>query len=105
FPHLSAAVMGNSADPEQGRKAPAAIGTVQLIANAFGSAYAGVLMNLGEPSTVTSARYLLLGMGVVAALGVPTALLAGRRAERTSGAVAAPRMDEGLATASVDDRT
>ncbi len=88
FPHLSAAVMGNTADPEQGRKAAAAIGTVQLIANAFGSAYAGVLMNLGEPSTVNSARYLLLGMGLVAALGMPTALLAARRATRTSDAIA-----------------
>ncbi|MFI5781261.1 MFS transporter [Nocardia sp. NPDC051570] len=82
FPHLSAAVMGSTTDRSEGEKAAATIGTVQLIANAFGSAGAGVLMNLGEPSTVHSARYLLLGMGLIAALGVPTALLARRRAVR-----------------------
>lgn len=79
FPHLSVAVFGSTADPAQGQRAAAAIGTVQLIANAFGSAYAGVLMNLGEPSTLSSGRYLLVGMGIAAALGVVTASLARRR--------------------------
>ncbi|MCM6778575.1 MFS transporter [Nocardia sp. CDC159] len=80
FPHLTAAVMGSTADPARGQQAAAAIGTVQSIASTFGAAYAGVLVNLGAPSTVHSARYLLLGMGVAAAFGVPTALLARRRA-------------------------
>lgn len=78
FPHLTSAVMGATPDQVEAEKASAAIGTIQLIANAFGSAFAGVLVNLGEPEMVRSARYLLIGMAVLAALGVLTALGARR---------------------------
>ena len=36
-------------------------------------AYAGVLINIGEPSPLDSARYLLFGFAVICALGIVTA--------------------------------
>ncbi|RJO72230.1 MFS transporter [Nocardia panacis] len=76
WPHLATAVMGATTDPLQGQQASAAIGTVQLIANAFGAAISGVLVNLGEPSMVRSVRYLEIGLAVIAVLGVAGALAA-----------------------------
>ncbi|RDI67419.1 MFS transporter [Nocardia pseudobrasiliensis] len=83
WPHLSAAVMASSPDPAEAQQAAAAIGTVQLIATAFGAAIAGVLVNLGEPSMLRSARFLEFGLAVIAALGVVAALAAQRAAART----------------------
>lgn len=48
---------------------------------AVGSAVAGVLVNLGAPSALASARVLFLGLGVIAAAGVFTAYRATRQAE------------------------
>ncbi|WP_218004552.1 MFS transporter [Microtetraspora niveoalba] len=80
FPHLATAVMGSTQDQEEAGRATTAINTVQLIASAFGSALAGVLVNLGEPSTVRSAHYLLGGFAVIALVGCLTA-----RAGRSRG--------------------
>ncbi|MFQ6325862.1 MFS transporter [Nocardia sp. CWNU-33] len=84
WPHLSAAVMASSPDPAEAQQAAAAIGTVQLIATAFGAAISGVLVNLGEPSPLRSARFLELGLAAIAALGVAAALAAHRAAAGTS---------------------
>lgn len=81
MPHLSVAAMAS------GQQAAAAIATVLTMATAFGASIAGLLVNLGAPSMVTSARYLLIGFAVVAAAGIFTTAAAGvgarRAAERT----------------------
>ncbi|MEN0136047.1 MAG: MFS transporter, partial [Rhodococcus sp. (in: high G+C Gram-positive bacteria)] len=84
FPHLMVAAMQSTDDPQEGAKAAAGLNTVELIAMAVGSAVAGVLVNLGAPSALTSARLLFLGLGVLAALGVFTAYRATRQADRES---------------------
>ncbi|TWF74473.1 MFS transporter [Pseudonocardia hierapolitana] len=78
FPHLTVAAMGSSDDEEEAAKASAGINTVFIIANAFSAALAGVLVNLGAPSLVTSAHYLLFGFAAVVVLGVAPARLAAR---------------------------
>ncbi|WP_225731240.1 MULTISPECIES: MFS transporter [unclassified Nocardia] len=88
WPHLATAVMGASPDPAEGQQAAAAIGTVQLIANTFGAAISGVLVNLGDPSPLRSARFLETGLAVIAALGVLSALAARRPASRAVPATA-----------------
>lgn len=80
MPHLSVAAMASTDDPEEGQKAAAAIATVLTMSTAFGGAVAGLLVNLGMPSLVTSARYLLLGFTLVSAIGILTALRANRLA-------------------------
>lgn len=72
FPHLSVAAMASTSDPDEGKKAAAGINTVLLIANAFATALAGVLVSLGEPSIVRSAQYLLFGFAILAVLGTLT---------------------------------
>ncbi|RZK84329.1 MAG: MFS transporter [Rhodococcus sp. (in: high G+C Gram-positive bacteria)] len=81
FPHLMVAAMRSTDDEQEGAKAAAGLNTVELIAMAVGSAVAGVLVNLGAPSALTSARVLFLGLGVIAAAGVFTAYRATRQAE------------------------
>ncbi|MEU4849963.1 MFS transporter [Streptomyces gilvosporeus] len=76
MPHLSVAAMSSTSNKEEGEKAAAAVATVLTMSTAFGAAVAGLLVNLGGPSTLTSARYLLLGFTAVSALGVLTALRA-----------------------------
>ncbi|MYW96989.1 MFS transporter [Amycolatopsis rubida] len=71
MPHLSVAAMAS------GQQAAAAIATVLTMATAFGASIAGLLVNLGAPSMVTSARYLLIGFAVVAAAGIFTTAAAG----------------------------
>jgi MFS family permease len=70
FPHLTVAAMGSADGEEEGSKAAAGINTVFIIASAFSAALAGVLVNLGSPSLLTSAHYLLFGFAAVAFLGV-----------------------------------
>ncbi|PQP17103.1 MFS transporter [Rhodococcus opacus] len=82
FPHLMVAAMRSTDDEQEGAKAAAGLNTVELIAMALGSAVAGVLVNLGAPSALASARLLFLGLGVIAAAGVFTAYRATRQAER-----------------------
>ncbi|WP_208325957.1 MFS transporter [Amycolatopsis arida] len=86
MPHLSVAAMASTDDPEEGKQAAAAIATVLRMSTAFGAAVAGLLVNLGAPSTVLSARYLLAGFAVLAAFGVGTAWRADRLARQPSAA-------------------
>ncbi|WP_275936306.1 MFS transporter [Sinosporangium album] len=51
YPHLSVAAMSATTDPEEGRAAAAGIATVTSLSTAFGTAVAGVLVNLGGTST------------------------------------------------------
>lgn len=85
MPHLSVAAMASTPDKEEGEKAAAAIATVLAMSTAFGAAVAGLLVNLGGPSLVTSARWLLLGFAAVSALGMLTALRANHLAQLPTG--------------------
>jgi MFS family permease len=85
FPHLTVAALGSADGEEEGAKAAAGINTVFIIASAFSAALAGVLVNLGSPSMVTSAHYLLFGFAIVAALGVLPARSVAARRPRVSG--------------------
>ncbi|WP_409466510.1 MFS transporter [Amycolatopsis sp. GA6-003] len=78
MPHLSVAAMAS------GQQAAAAIATVLTMATAFGASIAGLLVNLGAPSMVTSARFLLTGFAVVAAAGILTTAAAGVGARRAA---------------------
>jgi MFS family permease len=73
FPHLLVAAMSSSQDRNEAGKAAAGANTVELIAVAFSAAIGGVLVNLGAPNMVHSARYLLFGFAAVALLGCLTA--------------------------------
>ncbi len=79
--------MNAVAEPAEGARASAAINTVQLIANAFGTALAGVLVNLGGQSEMRSAQLLLFGFAALAFVGVWTAWRAtpGARAPEDRG--------------------
>ena len=48
------------------------------MANSFGASLTGVLVNLGEPDTVLSARYLFGGFAVLAVAGTAAAILSQR---------------------------
>ncbi|MCL2533346.1 MAG: MFS transporter [Nocardiaceae bacterium] len=80
WPHLSVAAM-TSVSPDEGPRAAAGVNTVQLIANAFGTALAGVLIDLGG-SELRSAQRLLFVFAATALVG---AALAWRATARTSG--------------------
>lgn len=78
FPHVVVAVMGSSPDPAEASRASAGVNTVELIGLSIGSAVGGLLLNLGAPSMLASARYLLFGLAATAAVGVLVALRATR---------------------------
>ncbi|MEV6769650.1 MFS transporter [Nocardia sp. NPDC051030] len=82
FPHLSVAAMSSTDDPAEGAKAAAALNTTQLIAYAVTSAIAGTLIRLGDDSLVDSARLMTIGITVLTALGVATAVMATRARTR-----------------------
>ncbi|MFI9045995.1 MFS transporter [Streptomyces sp. NPDC053427] len=98
MPHLSVAAMAGTTDEQEGEKAAAAIATVLTMSTAFGAALAGLLVNVGGPSTVDSARWLLFGFAAVSALGVPTAL----RANHLTRSAEVRREDEAEPTAESD---
>ena len=77
FPHVIVAVMSGTDDSEQAVKASAGINTVELMSLAFGSAVAGVLVNLGS-TMQRSSIYLLVGLAVFALAGATTALRSNR---------------------------
>ncbi|WP_369199678.1 MFS transporter [Streptomyces sp. PU-14G] len=95
MPHLSVAAMTSTTDKQEGEKAAAAIATVLTMATAFGAALAGLLVNVGGPSLVSSARWLLLGFASLSALGMLTALRTEHSGVRSDEA---PRRD-GVETA------
>lgn len=72
MPHLSVAAMTSAPDGEGGQAA-AAIATILTMSTAFGAAVAGLLVNFGSTSVVTSARWLLFGFAAISALGLLTA--------------------------------
>lgn len=78
FPHLTVAALGATDDEEEGAKAAAGINTVLIIANAFSTAAAGVLVNLGT-DIVASAHHLMFGFAVAVVLGVFPAMASMRR--------------------------
>jgi hypothetical protein len=80
FPHLTVATLSVTRDEEEGAKAAAGMNTVMIIASAFSAATAGVLVNLGAPDIVASARYLTFGLAAVVLLGVLPARASVRRA-------------------------
>ena len=73
FPHLTVAAMSSSDDPGESAKAAAAVSTTQLIAFTLTSALAGNLLLLGGADHAASARWLVLGIAVLTALGIGTA--------------------------------
>jgi MFS family permease len=85
FAHWVPAAMRISVDPVEANKASAGVNTAQLIANAFGSALAGLLVQLGGPGVVGSARVLSLGYAGLCVIGV-LVTVAAIRAERRNRA-------------------
>jgi MFS family permease len=79
YPHLSVAAMSSTQDPEEGGRAAAGVATVTSLSIAFGTAVAGMLINLGGDSTLNAARYTLFGLGIICAIGALTAHAANRR--------------------------
>lgn len=75
--------MASTSDPEEGRQAAAAIATVTTMSTAFGTAVAGVLVNLGG-ATVDSARYLMFGFAIICAIGIATARAMNRSIRHTT---------------------
>jgi MFS family permease len=69
FPHQLVAVMHTTPDPVEAGKASAGINTVETIGLAFGSAFGGLMVNLGAPEMVRSAQLLLFGLAAVAIVG------------------------------------
>ncbi|GAA2300541.1 MFS transporter [Nonomuraea roseoviolacea subsp. roseoviolacea] len=88
YPHLSVAAMSSTREPEEGQRAAAAIAAVTSLSIAFGTAVAGVLLNLGGESILASARYVLFGLPIICAVGALTARAANRtsRTEQTGQA-------------------
>lgn len=77
WPHLSAWAM-QCVDEQEGAAAGAAINTVEMIAGAFGSGLAGVVVNSAHGGLVNAARALFAVFAVVGVLGA----VAARRAVR-----------------------
>jgi MFS family permease len=69
FPHQLVAAMGSTPDPVEAGKASAGINTVETIGMAFGSAFGGLMVNLGAPDMARSAQLLLFALAAVALLG------------------------------------
>ncbi|MQY05545.1 MFS transporter [Actinomadura macrotermitis] len=92
YPHLSVAAMSSTDDPEEGGRAAAGIATVTSLAIAFGTALAGVLVNLGG-SMLDAARYTLFGLAAVCAVGALTAHAANRRSRTEPADQVPPRRE------------
>jgi MFS family permease len=69
FPHQLVAAMHSAPDPAEASKASAGINTVETIGLAFGSAFGGLMVNLGAPAMLHSAQLLLFGLAAVAIAG------------------------------------
>jgi len=79
WPLLGVAAMSSTADPAEASKAAAAITTTQLIAFSITSALAGTLLAAGGESMVDAARYVTLGIALLALAGIYTAGVAARK--------------------------
>lgn len=76
FAHWIPAAMYSTPDPQTAAKASAGVNTVELISNSFGTAMAGVLVSVGGPALVGSARLLAYGYGLVGVVAVLIAIRA-----------------------------
>jgi MFS family permease len=85
FARFAFPVMSSVEDPGEATKAAAGVNVVQVIATAFGSAIGGVLVNLGEPSTLDAARLLYGGLAVLALVGVVAGVASRRPLRETNG--------------------
>ncbi len=83
--HWLPAVMSSSSDPAESQQAAAGVNTVQLIANAFGSALAGLLVGVGGPGIIGSAHALGYGYAVVGVLALVIGLRGLRAASSRRG--------------------
>ncbi|GAA3514689.1 MFS transporter [Actinocatenispora rupis] len=83
FAHWIPAAMRISPDTAESSKAAAGVNTTQLISNAFGSALAGLLVELGGPGVLGSARLLTGGYAALSLVGVLVTVVALRTARRT----------------------
>ena len=83
FAHWVPAAMRITPDATVAGQAAAGVNTTQLISNAFGSALAGLLVQLGGPSALGSARLLAGGYAALCLIGVLVTVKA-IRAERAS---------------------
>jgi MFS family permease len=81
WPHVATEAMSTERDPSEARRAAAAINTVQLVANAFGSAIGGLAVNLGGPAATGSATLMYAVAAVIAVLGIVAARRMIRRPE------------------------
>ncbi|UYM07637.1 MFS transporter [Solicola gregarius] len=78
FPHVIVAVMASTSGSEEATKASAGINTVELMSLAFGSAVAGVLVNVGS-TMQQSSIYLLVGIAAFALVGAVAAVRSNRQ--------------------------
>ncbi|HWC24448.1 MAG TPA: MFS transporter [Flexivirga sp.] len=85
FAHWVPAALRVSDDEQVASKASAGINTSQLIATAYGSAFAGVLVSIGGPDVLSSAHLLTFGFAAIAVLGIPVANRALRSDRRWQG--------------------
>ncbi|MED5799958.1 MFS transporter [Gordonia sp. Z-3] len=91
FPHIATAAMTITRDDTEAARASAGVNTVQMVANTFGSAMAGLLVSVGATVStganpaVTSARFLGFGFAAIAAAGVVAAIASVRPATVSPG--------------------
>lgn len=76
FAHWVPAAMRITPDAAEASKASAGVNTTQLIANAFGSALAGLLVQIGGPGVLGSARLLSGGYAALCLVGVLVTVVA-----------------------------
>ncbi|GAC68249.1 MFS transporter [Gordonia soli] len=69
FPHVATAAMTITDDEDEAARASAGVNSMQMIANTFGSATAGLLVSLGSDD-VASAHILTGGFAALAAFGM-----------------------------------
>ncbi|AZG45304.1 MFS transporter [Gordonia insulae] len=86
FPHIATAAMTITPDDAEAARASAGVNTVQMVANTFGSAIAGLLVSVGATvkwaggdPVVASARFLTFGFAALALAGVFAAVASVRR--------------------------
>jgi MFS family permease len=78
WPQLGIAAMSSSDDPVEGRKAAAAVTTVQMLALSTMAAIAGLLMNAGGDVPELAAALVAFGMALMCLPGVVVAWLVAR---------------------------
>ena len=78
WPHLAAAALDAGEDGSEGDKASAAISTLQTLAIALATSWAGVAIGLGEPDPVAAGRLLYAALAATSVIAVVTAVGARR---------------------------